>query len=74
MTLTLKFQGQSLKWSYFRNGRVDWHGAKEFRLIIHNHDCDLWVTIKGWVDVPDSDRGDFRRLRAVDISIFSAST
>ena len=26
------------------------------------------VTMVGWADVPDSDRGDFRRQRAVDIS------
>ena len=29
---------------------------------------DLWVTMVGWVDVPDSDWGDFRRRRAIDIS------
>ena len=28
------------------------------------------VTMVGWADVPDSDRGDFRRRRAVDISNF----
>ena len=38
--------------------------------IIHDHDCDLWVTMVGWVDVPDSDWGDFRRLGAVDISSY----
>ena len=26
------------------------------------------VTMVGWADVPDSDQGDFRRLRAIDIS------
>ena len=26
------------------------------------------VTVVGWADVPDNDRGDFRRRRAVDIS------
>ena len=36
--------------------------------IIHDHDCDLWVTMLGWVVVPYSDWGDFRRWRAVDIS------
>ena len=36
--------------------------------IIHDHDCDLCVTIVGWVDVPYSDWGDFRRRRAVVIS------
>ena len=39
--------------------------------IIHDHDCDLWVTtMVGWADVPFSDWGDFRRRRAVDISSF----
>ena len=28
------------------------------------------VTMVGWMDVPDSDRGDFRRRRAVDISSY----
>ena len=35
--------------------------------ITHNQDSDLWVTMVGWVAVPDSDWGDFRRRRAVDI-------
>ena len=40
--------------------------------IIHDHDCDLWVTtMVGWADVPFSDWGDFRRRRAVDISSLS---
>ena len=30
------------------------------------------VTIVGWADVPDSNRGDFRRRRAVDISSFKS--
>ena len=29
------------------------------------------VTMVGWADVPDSDRGDFRRRRAVDISSYT---
>ena len=37
---------------------------KGCELIIHDNDCDLWVTM---VDVPYSDWGDFRRRRAVDI-------
>ena len=28
------------------------------------------VTMLGWADVPNSDRGDFRRRRAIDISTF----
>ena len=29
------------------------------------------VTMVGWVDVPDNERGDFRRWRAVDITSFN---
>ena len=29
---------------------------------------DLWVTMVGWVDVPYSDWGDFRRRRGIDTS------
>ena len=44
---------------------------KGCELIIHDHDRDLWVTtMVGWVDVPYSDWGDFRRWRAVDISSY----
>ena len=43
---------------------------KGCELIIHDHDCDLWVALVGWVDVPYSDWGDFRRWCAVDISSF----
>ena len=43
---------------------------KDCESIIHDHDCDLWVTMVGWVDVLYSDWGDFRRRRAVDISSF----
>ena len=46
---------------------MEWKGCES---IIHDHDCDLWVTMVGWVDVPYSDWGDFRRRRAVDISSF----
>ena len=38
--------------------------------IIHDHDCDVWVTLVGWVDVPYSDWGDFRPQRAVEISSY----
>ena len=38
--------------------------------IIHDHDCDLWVIMVRWVDVPDSDWGDFRHRPAVDISSY----
>ena len=36
--------------------------------VFHDHDCDLWVTMVGWVDVLDNDWGDFRRWCAIDIS------
>ena len=39
--------------------------------IIHDHDCDVWVTLVGWVDVPYSDWGDFRPQCAVEISSYS---
>ena len=40
--------------------------------IIHDHDHhhELWVTMVGWMDVPYSDWGDFRRRRTVDISSY----
>ena len=36
--------------------------------IIHDNDRELWITMVGWMDVPYSDWGYFRRRRAVDIS------
>ena len=47
---------------------MEWKGCES---IIHDHDCDLWVTMVGWVDVPYSDWGDFRRRRAADISSYN---
>ena len=74
MTLTLEFQGQSLKLPYLRNGMVDWHWTKRmsshpFMTIILTS-----VTVVGWADVPDSDRGEFRRQCAVDISSSSLNS
>ena len=43
---------------------------KACKLIIYVHERDLCVTMVGRVDVPDSDRGDFRRRRAFDISCY----
>ena len=43
-----------------------WYGSS-----IIDHDIDFIVTMAGCVDVPDSDRGDIRRRRAVDISSFN---
>ena len=44
---------------------MEWKGYKSF---VRDHDIDFCVTMVGCVDVPDSDPGDFRRRRAVDIS------
>ena len=44
---------------------MEWKGCES---IIHDHDSNLWVTTMGWVGVPDSDWGDLRRRRTVDIS------
>ena len=46
---------------------MEWKGCEP---PIGDHDIDLCVTMVGWVNVPDSDRGDFGRRRVVDISIF----
>ena len=70
LILSIKFQGQRLKSPYCRNERADWHATKG--MWVNRYEHDLWVTMVGWVDVPDSDRGDFRRRRAVDISNFGA--
>ena len=35
---------------------------------IHDNDIDFSVTMVWWVDVPDSDQGNFRCLCAIDIS------
>ena len=56
-TVTLKFQGQSLKMPNIRNGRSNWHGKRVLWGHIYDHDIDLCVTLVGWVDVPDSDSG-----------------
>ena len=44
--------------------------GKGCEAIIHDHDCDLWLTMVGWLDVPESDWGDMRHWRAVNISNF----
>ena len=46
---------------------------KECEPIIHDHNYDLPVTMVGWVDVRDSDRGDFRCLRVVGTSLASCA-
>ena len=55
MTLTLEFQGQSLKKPHLINGMANCHGTKRmthpFMTMIL-----ISVTKVGWVDVPDSDR------------------
>ena len=54
MRLDLKFQDQSLKSPNLRNGRLIDMERKGCESIIHDHDCDLWVIMVGWVDVPYS--------------------
>ena len=72
MTLTLEFQGQESELAYYlRNGTAIINmERKGCESSIHDHDMTS-VTMVGWVDVPNSDRGDFRRRRAVNISSFS---
>ena len=52
-------------------GWLTWNERDESWSFI-DQDQGLWLTITmvGWVDVPDSDRGDFRHWSAVDISSF----
>ena len=47
---------------------MEWKG---YESSIHDHDIDYCVTMVGWVGVPDNDRSDFRRRRAVDIHVSS---
>ena len=47
---------------------------KECESSIHDHDSDFWVTMMRWVDIPDSNWGNFRHLHAVDISSLSPCT
>ena len=51
-------------------GRLTDMERKGCGLIIHDRDSDLLVTMVGWVDVPDSDWGDFWRRCAINISSF----
>ena len=57
----------SLIWGMGMGALIDME-RKGCDSISHDHDCDLWVTMVGWVDVPYIDWGDYRRRRAVDIS------
>ena len=41
---------------------------KRCESFIDDHDCNLCVTMVGWLDALDSDQGDFRHWHAVDIS------
>ena len=69
MTLTLELQGQSLEaLSQEWDGRLTWNEKDPGHPIMIT--ILTSVTMVGWADVPDSDRGDFRRQRAVDISSF----
>ena len=46
MTLTLEFQGQSLKLLYLRNGAADWHGMKRM-WVIHSWPW-YWLVWPWW--------------------------
>ena len=51
LTLTLDFQGQILKMLYLRNGKADWHGAKEMwvdRILDPHCDFELWPRPWPW--------------------------
>ena len=63
------FEESVCVWGGGGEGLIDME-RKGCELIIYDHDCDLWVALVGWMDVPYSDWGDFRRRRAVDISSY----
>ena len=69
MTLTLEFQGQSLKTlSEEWDGRLTWNKkdvSYPFMIMILTS-----VAMVGWADVPDNDRVDFRCQRAINMSSF----
>ena len=51
MTLTLDFQGQTLKMLYLRNGRANWHGTKGMlvhRMLNSHRDLELWPLPWPW--------------------------
>ena len=48
-----------------RNGTAYWHGMTIMTMMLTR------VTMVGWADVPDIDRGNFRLWCAVDISTFT---
>ena len=51
MTLTLDFQGQTLKMLYLRNGRANWHGTKGMwvdRMLDSHCDLELWPHTWPW--------------------------
>ena len=50
------------------HGRLTWN--EECESSIHDHDIDFSVTMVGWMDVPDSNWGDFRRRHATYISSY----
>ena len=54
--------------AFIKNGMTDWHGTKRMWVIHSWAWYWLSVTVVGWVEVPDSDQGDFRHRRAIDIS------
>ena len=45
---------------------MEWKG---YESSIHDDDTDFCVTMVAWVDIPDSDQGDFSRRPAIHISV-----
>ena len=81
MTLALIFKVKV--WNSFISGLGGSKGPKGDKWcesIVHDHDCDLWVTMAGWlcdyvtmagwVYVRDSDRGHFKRSRVYYCHIY----
>ena len=67
MTLTLKFQGQfEIALSQEWDSQLTWN-ERGCELSICDHDIELCVTMVESVDVPDSNRGDFRQRCAINI-------
>ena len=48
---------------------MEWQGCK---LSSHDHDTDFCVIMVGWVDVPDSDRGDISNSNSMKLWLCSS--
>ena len=71
MILTLKFQSKfEITLFQEKEGWLTWNKMDVSRSFM-NMIVIIWVTMMGWVDVPDSGRGDYWRRHAVNISSYS---